>query len=152
MRVDDDDTAGVTIAPATHALSIAEDSEGTYTVRLASEPTGDVTVTINDPAGTDITASPDTLTFSKTGANIWSTPKTVTVSVASDTDFADDIAAITHTLSGGGYDHVNAPAVVITATEAGEPGFTFSPSSVDVDEDSEWRRTTWSLRLGLPAR
>ena len=136
VRVVDDETPGVTIAPATHALSITEGSMGTYTVKLDSEPTGDVTVTINDPAGTDITSSPDSLTFSKTGANIWSTPTTVTVSVASDTDFADDIAAIIHTLSGGGYDQVNAPAVVITATEAGTPGFSFSPSSVDVTEES----------------
>ena len=46
VTVDDDDTAGVTVVPDTSLLpSVDEGGTGTYTVVLASEPSGNVTVT-----------------------------------------------------------------------------------------------------------
>lgn len=131
VRVEDDDTGGLTIAPSGHALTIAENANGSYTVKLATQPTGPVTVTITDPAGTEITSSPDTLMFTTSN---WNIAKTVTVSVGQDTDASSDVASIIHTFSGGGYDEVNAPAMVVTATEVGVPGFSFSPSAITVAE------------------
>ena len=57
VSIDDDDGAGVSVSAA--ALTVGEGSSGTYTIVLDSEPTADVTVTINDPSGnTDVTAEP----------------------------------------------------------------------------------------------
>ena len=51
---------GVTVSPA--ALTVAEGTTVTYTVRLGSEPTGTVTVTAASD-NPDVTFSPATLTF-----------------------------------------------------------------------------------------
>ena len=76
VTVNDTDTRGVTISQA--SLTVAEGSTGTYTVKLDTEPTGDVTVTINDPTdNTVITADEPSLTFD---ATTWLTPQSVTVS------------------------------------------------------------------------
>ena len=68
----DDDTAGVTVSDT--SLDIEEGDSDTYTVVLDSEPTHDVTITVNDPSNTDITAEPADLTF--TPGN-WDTAQTV---------------------------------------------------------------------------
>ena len=65
---------GVTISK--DSLTVDEGSTGTYTVKLDTQPSGDVTVTINDPSNTDVTADPATLTFT---VQNWQTPQTVTV-------------------------------------------------------------------------
>ena len=93
VSIDDDDGAGVSVSEA--ALTIGEGSSGTYTIVLDSQPTADVTVTINDPSGnTDVTADPADLTFSSSD---WSSEKTVTVDAAHDTDAEDETATVTHT-------------------------------------------------------
>ena len=46
--ITDDDERGVTVSPT--SLTVAEGGTGTYTVALTSEPTADVTVTVNVPA------------------------------------------------------------------------------------------------------
>ena len=85
-----------------------------YTVVLGTQPTGDVTVTINDPTdNTDVTADTATLTFT---TDDWNTPQLVTVSAASDTDDDEDSATITHTVSGYG-SVTTADDVAVTVTE-----------------------------------
>ena len=82
VNITDDDGAGVTVS--NNSLDITEGSSGTYTIVLDSQPTANVTVTINDPTdNTDATADPASLTFASTD---WSTPQTVTVSAAQDND------------------------------------------------------------------
>ena len=62
VTVTDNDTPGVTLSK--DSLTVDEGSTGTYTVKLDTEPTGNVTVTINDPTdNTDVTTDPATLTF-----------------------------------------------------------------------------------------
>ena len=57
--------AGVSVSEA--SLTILEGGDGTYTIVLDSEPTADVTVTINDPTdNTDVTVAPADLTFTST--------------------------------------------------------------------------------------
>ena len=94
VSITDDDGAGVSVSES--SLTIAEGSSGTYTIVLDSQPTADVTVTINDPSNTDVTAEPASLTFSSTD---WSSPKTVTVNAAQDTDAEDETATVTHTVT-----------------------------------------------------
>ena len=87
VSITDDDGAGVSVSES--SLTIAEGSSGTYTIVLESQPTADVTVTINDPSNTDVTAEPASLTFSSTD---WNSPKTVTVNAAQDADAEDETA------------------------------------------------------------
>ena len=79
LTLEDDDTRGVTVSKSD--LDIDEGDDGTYTVVLTSEPTGQVTVTPSRSSGdADVTVS-GALTF--TTAN-WDTAQTVTVSAAQD--------------------------------------------------------------------
>ena len=95
VSIDDDDGPGVSVSEP--LVSIAEGGSGTYTIVLDSQPTADVTVTVNDPAdNTDVTADPASLTFSSSD---WGSPKMVTVSAAQDADPNDDTATVTHTVT-----------------------------------------------------
>ena len=110
-------TAGsVTVTPT--SLTIAEGGSDTYTVVLDTEPTGNVTVTIQDPAdNTDVTADPASLTF--TDQN-WDTAQTVTVSAAEDDDGDDETATITHTVASTAdptYEGISASSVTVTVDD-----------------------------------
>ena len=108
------DDAGVSVSAA--ALTIGEGSSGTYTIVLRSQPTADVTVTINDPANTDVTADPASLTFSSSD---WNSPKTVTVNAVQDADADDETATVTHTVTStdSSYSGAAADSVVVTVTD-----------------------------------
>ena len=76
-----------------------------YTVKLATEPSGSVIVTISGHDGADLTLSGTTLTNNQltfTTTN-WATAQTVTVKAGQDNDGANDTATLTHTASGGDY-------------------------------------------------
>lgn len=84
--VTDNDTAGVTVAESGGATAVAEagPTSDTYTVVLNSQPTANVTLTIDPDQQSDVgggAASAVTLTF--TTAN-WATPQTVTVTAVDD--------------------------------------------------------------------
>ena len=114
VTVTDDDGAGVSVSES--SLTIAEGSSGTYTIVLDSQPTADVTVTINDPSNTDVTAEPASLTFSSTD---WNTPKTVTVNAAQDADAVDETATVTHTVTSTDsiYSGASANSVTVSVTD-----------------------------------
>ena len=63
VTVDDDETVGLTLNPTT--VTVAEGDNNSYTVRLKSQPTAQVTVAITGHAGTDLTLTPSSksLTF-----------------------------------------------------------------------------------------
>ena len=99
LTIIDDDTRGVTVTPDT--LSILEEGNATYTVKLNSEPTGPVTVAItsnNDKVEVDSSE----LTFQPNNNN-WSREQSVTVTVKEDSDAADEQVVLTHTATGGDY-------------------------------------------------
>ena len=114
VSITDDDGAGVSVSES--SLTIAEGSSGTYTIVLDSQPTADVTVTINDPSNTDVTAEPASLTFSSTD---WNTPKTVTVNAAQDADADDETATVTHAVTSTDSSYSGAPAnsVAVSITD-----------------------------------
>ena len=72
VTVTENDTAGVTIEPA--ALSVVAGRSNEYTVALATQPTGDVTVTISGHASTAVAPDNTTLTFT---VGNWSMAQTV---------------------------------------------------------------------------
>ena len=98
-----------------NTLSVTEAGTSSYTVRLATEPMGTVTVniTITSDNG-DVTVSPASLTFHASGGSKpWNTAQTVTVSAGQDTADEDSVTLI-HTASGGGYDSVTTASVPVT--------------------------------------
>ena len=98
VSITDNDDPAVKVSAT--SLRIPEGGTGTYTVALAMQPPGDVTVTVVDPVdNTDVTAEPDSLTFTTSD---WGMPQTVTVSAVQDMDDVDDTATVTHTVSGYG--------------------------------------------------
>ena len=113
-------------------LTVDEGGTGTYTVKLITQPTGTVTVTVNDPAGnTDVTTEPASLIFTTMN---WLSIQTVTVSAAEDDDLLEDTATVTHTVSGGDYDGTTAQDVAVTVTDNDAPGITVTPTSLTIAE------------------
>ncbi|WP_420446766.1 choice-of-anchor R domain-containing protein [Candidatus Poriferisodalis sp.] len=105
VSIDDDDGPGVTVSRA--LVSIAEGGSGMYTIVLDSQPTADVTVTVNDPTdNAEVTADPAGLTFSSSD---WGSPKTVVVNAAQDADSSDDTATVTHTVTSTDTSYSGAP-------------------------------------------
>ena len=130
ITIRDDDTAGVTVTPT--ELSVVEGQDNSYRVVLDSQPIGDVTVTIEGHADTDITVEPASLTF--TPGN-WSIAQEVSVTAAHHDDAtASSDVTLAHTVSGGDYGDVTAADVVVSITEDDVPGVTLTPDTVDIDE------------------
>ena len=133
----DNDEAGGGATPrlvvSPTAVSVAEgDSAGaSYTVRLASAPSGDVTVTVSGASGSDLTVSPAALEF--TTGN-WDTARTVTVTAGHDDDHTNDTVTLTNTAAGGGYSGASPVAVAVTVADDDSPELVISPTSVTVDE------------------
>ena len=83
------------IVTSLSSLTILEGKSGTFTVKLGSQPTQSQTVSLSSN-NTDVTLSPNTLTFTPSNYN---TAQTVTVAAAEDSDETNDSATITLTSS-----------------------------------------------------
>ena len=130
VTVTDNDSAGLVLSPT--SLDVDEGDDASYTVRLATEPTGTVTVTITVPAGTDLTLDATSLEFT---TSTWEDEQTVTVTAAEDDDTADDTATLAHAAAGGGYSL--SANLAVTVTDDDTAGLVFSPTSLDVDEGDD---------------
>ena len=101
----------------------------TFTVRLATEPSGSVSVSITGHSGTDLTLSRDTLTFT---VDDWDDAQTVTVTAKEDDDgVTDAVATLTHTASGGDYANVTRD-LPVTVTDNDTAGVTIEPTVLSV--------------------
>ena len=130
VAVNDDDSQGLTLATSTLAAGVTEGMTGTYTARLASEPTGVVAVAISSSDGAvtvDVDAMADgeqaTLLFNATN---WDTPQTVTVAAGEDDDGENETVTLTHNPSGADYGAVTSVDVSFTATDNDTRGATVS--------------------------
>ncbi len=133
VTVTDDDTAGVSVSETT--LTVDEGGRGSYTVRLNTQPTSNVVISVTKTGSTDVTVSPATLTFTTSN---WSTAQTVTVAAAQDADAVNDAASITHAVvasrSADEFDAVNIAGVAVTVTDDETAGVTVSKSTLTVAE------------------
>ena len=85
------------------AVSVPEGGSETYSVALAIEPTGTVTVSISGVSG-DLSLDMKELYFARGN---WELVQTVTVEATEDDDSSTDPAVtLTHRASGGGYDGI----------------------------------------------
>ena len=124
-------TIQVGVSSSTQTLTVPEGGSNSYTLVLSSRPTGDVAVGVTLPAGTDLSLSGTTLTFT---TNDWDTAQTVTVTAEEDDDgVTDAVATLMHTISGGGYGSTTIPDVEVSITEndtanivLSEPGLTLT--------------------------
>ena len=128
-----DDDRGIVFTPTSLTVEEGDTTGASYAVKLSTEPSEDVTVTVSGHSGTDLTLSglspTSTLTF--TTAN-WNTAQMVTVKAADDADGADDAVTLTHTASGGNYEDVSAE-LKVTVTDD-DRGIVFTPTSLTVEE------------------
>ena len=137
---DDDDATAKAIVLSPASITVEEENAtGTpYTVKLASQPSGDVTVTIGGLSGTDLILSGTTLnadrehTLSFTTTN-WNTAQTVTVKSNHDADPFEDNATLLHQASDGGYDSAS-KALAVTVTDDDTAAVVLTPASITVAE------------------
>ena len=143
VTIRDDDTAGVTVTPT--KLAVVEGRSGSYRVRLNTQPSSDVTITVSGHSGTEISVSTTTLTFTQDN---WSVAQQVTVTAAHDDDgIAEDEVPLIHTVTGvtgSGYEDVTAEAVTVTIIEDDMAGIVLSTTTLSIDEGAT---TTYTAKL-----
>ena len=157
VKVKDNDQRAVTISAST--LTVEEEAAATdpptntYTVVLATQPEGNVTVAItsdNDDirtnGGSATAASPHNLTFT---FDNWNVPQTVAVTAINDLDGWNEEATLTHAVSGADYEAVNANAVDVTVTDNDLLGLRVSPAEYTTERVDVTEGTTYSYTLAL---
>ena len=146
VTITDDDTRGVTVSPTT--LTVSEGGTNHYTVELASEPTGTVTVTPSASGSSDVTVGGEALTFTATS---WDDEQTVTVSAGQDEDAVNDTAVVSHVVAGADYgdNGETADDVAVTVgddeTASTRVALTVSPGSVAEGDDATTVTVTGTL-------
>ena len=86
----DDDTAGVAASPSSGLVTTERGGEATFTVRLSSEPVGNVALDVASSNTDEGTVAPSTLTFTGGSSGNWGTAQTVTVTGVDDADVDGD--------------------------------------------------------------
>ncbi len=128
ILVDDDTVDALLFGFAGDTLKVTE-ADGAmhrnyYQIVLKSQPSGDVTVTPTSGDTGIATITPSSLTFT---ADNWAESQSIAVTGVDDhVDAGDRSTAITHSASGGGYDSVRIPDVVVTLIDDDVAGVTVS--------------------------
>ena len=136
-------TARLTVS--TMSLTVAEGGTGSYSLRLAAVPAGNVTVNLAVTGDPDVTVDPTVMVFTTTN---WNIARRVVVRAAADADAADGEAVISHTATGGGHTSADVPAkVAVTERDNHTSGLVFSSSAVTVEEGST---AAYTVRLARP--
>ena len=175
VEVTDDDAPGLTLA-STHATAdfptdasvghffdglfgadeanrFNEGDTATYTVQMASEPEGDVTIDLDSSDTGALTVSPSSITFTKTDEASasdkyeWDDAQTVTLTAVSDSDAGIEIEIVSHETRINGKDYVLG-RVRALIQDTGLPALTYQQNSVDVEEitiDSEGSTATYTI-------
>ncbi len=131
-------SAGLTVVE-TGATAVTEDGSviDSYTVKLASQPSSNVTVAIASSDSTQLTVSSTSLTFTPYN---WNTPQIVTVTPVHDyiDQTLTQTLSLNHTLSStdANYDSSGATviSVQVTLTDVDTSGVTLSATEVNVAE------------------
>ncbi|MEQ1856709.1 MAG: Calx-beta domain-containing protein [Longimicrobiales bacterium] len=126
----DDDAVGFILAPPSGPTTEAG-GQATFTLRLTSQPTANVSVGVSSNDLTEGTVAPASLTFTTA---TWSTPQTVTVTGVNDAIDDDNVVytilTAAATSSDVGYAGQNPPDVLVTnVDDADAAGITVNPTS-----------------------
>jgi large repetitive protein len=131
VHITDNDTAGVTITESGGSTDVTETGTtlDTYDIKLNSQPTADVTVTITPDSQVNLGSGAGVaITKTFTTAN-WNTNQTVTVTAVDDTDPAKG-CVLKQTLSSTDttYDGLAVRDVTVNITDNDSPGVTITES------------------------
>ena len=146
------------IIVSTGSLPVDEGSPSgsAYTVRLASKPSGNVTVSITGHSGTDVSVSSTSIPF--TTGN-WNSARNVLVTAAHDADTGDDNLSLTHRTSVGGYAAASATVTVTVRDDdednepaAGKAGHQRRHITPDPKRATAGSPTRWCLTMGAGRR
>jgi len=124
----DNDTPGLTVSPTSGLTTTEAGGTASFTVKLASQPSANVSLTVSTSDATEGAPSPSSLTF--TAAN-WNSPQTVTVTGADDNlDDGDVSYNITGTASSSdnGYNSMNMSNVSTINSDDDTKGITVGVS------------------------
>lgn len=134
VTVTDDDVQDLTVSAS--ALTVTEGATGTFTVRLAFQPSADVTVTLSSSNAAGATVTPATMTF--TTAN-YATAQTATVSGVSDVNLTAETATVSVASVG-----LATKTVAVTVNDDDVQGLTLSTTALTLPEGGTG---TFTVRL-----
>ena len=137
-QVSDDDEHGVAVAAM---LTLHEGGMASSTVRLATRPTGPVTVAVTTPHPDVTVRAPAMLTFS---TSTWNTAQTFTIRAGEDDDGEDETATLT--LDPHGADYIDVPSATSTVNLLDDDprGVTLSATALTVPEGAS---ANYAVRL-----
>ena len=134
VSITENDTANIVLSEPGLTLTEGDAVGSSYTVKLATKPSGTVSVSITGHADTDLSLDKTTLTFI---VNDWDTPQTVTVEAGQDDDTVNDFEADAYTVSEGSMATITVTlsadpqsTVVIPITATNQGGATSSDYSI----------------------
>ncbi len=133
VTIIDDDEPKLEINPKSITVAEGEPISNFFDIRLAAQPTGEVTVMIPIFTNTALSRSPATLMFS---ASNYDDPQSVKVSAAPDDNTRNETETLSLTASGGGYDHVTGE-VKVTVLDTGVENLVIHPQELPVREGAE---------------
>jgi hypothetical protein len=126
----DNDVAGITVSPTSGLTTTEAGGTATFTLRLNSEPTADVTIGISSGDTSEGTVSPTSVTF--TSGN-WSSTQTITITGVNDAvddgNIAFTIVTAAASSTDGLYNGMNAVDVSATNTDDDAAGVNVNPTS-----------------------
>ena len=145
---------GITVSPA-GALSLTEGGSGTYNVKLATNPSGDVrvqvasnntAVTVNKATGT--AGASQNLSFTKTN---WNTNQAITVMAVEDANKVDESATLTYSIVPANTepDYDGATSVTRTVNVADNDKAGILTGTVSGQATEAGGSATFTVKLGL---
>ncbi|MDE2977436.1 MAG: NBR1-Ig-like domain-containing protein, partial [Acidobacteriota bacterium] len=133
VTVTDDDRRALEVAPT--SLEVDEGGSDTFTVKLATQPTRAVTVSLTSSDAAAASVSPASLTFTTSS---YGSPRTVTVKGEQDDDESDEIASIRVRATGGDYEAITVGVDVAVKDDdepvVDPPELVVAPASLEVEE------------------
>ena len=144
LPIADDDTRGVKLSST--SLRVDEGQSEAYTVRLTSQPTGTVTIDTSVSGSSDVAVDAASLSFN---SGNWSAPQTVTVRAKQDADALDEVATVSHAVSGADYgaNGVTADSVKVSVDDDEPLPVTVSFSSSAYEAEEGERATMVTVNL-----
>ena len=135
VTVADHDNTGLELSSSSLALN--EGASGSFSVKLLSQPSGDVAVNMTNSNASAATVTPNRLSFT---ARDWNAPQSVTVTSVDDDDSTDARAVINLQASGGNYQNVS-DSVKVEVADDDLPALSLSRTSVSMAEGTTERFT-----------
>ena len=147
VRVSDNDIGKVGVDVSPSALRISAGARASYTMRLKTQPSATVKISVKQLEGSEIEGASLNKTFLSFTQSNWNRPQKVTVTARSTSDIGT--VNIEHKVvppSSGGDENYNADLSItpVSLTVDGlEGGIRLSPSSLSIGEDSQKEYRVW---------